>query len=93
VLWLAVEPGPQVLRLQAACESAARSAGFAAEARPFRPHLTLGRWRSRVRRPELPALDLGEASLERLVLFASELDPAGARHTELAAWPLGGALA
>jgi 2'-5' RNA ligase len=90
VLWLSVEPGPELLELQTACEAAATGAGFAPEAKPFRPHLTLGRWRFRVPRPALPPLDLGEAPLERLVLFESRLDPEGARHSELAAWPLGG---
>lgn len=91
VLWLAVDPGPRVLELQADCERAAVAAGFAPDAKAFRPHLTLGRWRGRAGRPDLPELDLGETALDRLVLFASELRSSGARHTELGAWPLGGA--
>jgi 2'-5' RNA ligase len=90
VLWLAVEPGPEVALLQQACEAAACGAGFAAEPKPFRPHLTLGRWRGRAGRPALPALDLGCALLDRLVLFESELRSSGARHAELDSWPLGG---
>lgn len=90
ILWLGVEPGPGVLELQQACEQAAQSAGFAPEPRPFRPHLTLGRWRERVRRPELAALELGVARLERLVLFESRLDPRGAVYTPLHTFRLGG---
>ena len=39
---------PSILHLQRACERAARTAGFDREERPFRAHLTLGRWRERV---------------------------------------------
>ena len=46
---------PPVLDLQRACERAARAAGFEREERPFRAHLTLGRWRERAARPDLPA--------------------------------------
>lgn len=90
VLWLGMElPGP-VLALQAACEAAARAAGFEAEGRAFRAHLTLGRWRDRGQRPTLPAVDLGTTSLDRLTLFRSDLRSSGAIYTPLATFPLGG---
>jgi 2'-5' RNA ligase len=83
---------PDALReLQGACERAAVSAGFAPEPRPFRAHLTLARWRSGARRPPLPRFELGVTRLDRLVLFASRLDPAGPRHTPLATFPFRGA--
>jgi 2'-5' RNA ligase len=91
VLWLGVEMPPSLLALQRACEQAAAAAGFPRETKPFRSHLTLGRWRDRVRRPELPAADLGAVGLEYLVLFKSELRPAGAVHTPVATWPLAAA--
>jgi 2'-5' RNA ligase len=56
VLWLALEVPPPVLDLQHACERAARAAGFEREERPFRAHLTLGRWRERAPHPDLPSL-------------------------------------
>jgi len=65
------------------------AAGFAAESRPFRPHVTLGRWRERVRRPAAPALDLGPTALGPVVLYRSDLRPQGAVHTPLRAFPLG----
>lgn len=89
VLWLGLEV-PQAIRdLQLACERAALSAGFEREDRPFRAHLTLGRWRDRAPRPELPAADLGTTRLERLVLFRSDLRPGGAVYTPLASYALG----
>ncbi len=89
VLWVGVELPPPASDLQRACEQAARDAGFAPEERPFRAHLTLGRWRERAARPELPAVDLGETRLESLVLFRSETRPEGASYTPLQHFPLG----
>jgi 2'-5' RNA ligase len=90
VLWLGVELPPQALELQRACERAALDAGFEREPRPFRAHLTLGRWRDRAARPELPETDLGPTRLESLVLFRSELLKGGAVYTPLARFALGG---
>jgi 2'-5' RNA ligase len=91
VLWLGVSLSAAMRELQAACESAAVAAGFPPEGRPFRSHLTLGRWREteRVSRPALPAVDLGAARVERLVLFRSDLRPSGSVYTPLAICPLG----
>lgn len=89
VLWLGLDLPPETRELQAACEAAAVAAGYSREARPFRPHLTLGRWRERAPRPTLPPVELGVARLDRLVLYRSELRPAGAVYTPLAGFPLG----
>jgi 2'-5' RNA ligase len=90
ILWLGLELEQPGHELQRACERAAREAGFEAEPRPFRPHLTLGRWRDRVRRPPLPDADLGRVRLEWLTLFRSELCQEGARHSPLVRAALGG---
>ena len=89
VIWLGLELLPAVQELQSSCERAAVAAGFPAEGRPFRPHVTLGRWRDRVRRPAAPALDLGATALGPVVLFKSDLRPEGAVHTPLRTFPLG----
>jgi RNA 2',3'-cyclic 3'-phosphodiesterase len=88
-LWLGLEVPPPVLELQHACERAARAAGFEKEERPFRAHLTLGRWRERAARPDLPPVDLGTTRLDTLALFRSDLQPGGAVYTPLARFPLG----
>jgi 2'-5' RNA ligase len=90
VLWLGMELPAPVLALQAACEAAARAAGFEAEGRPFRAHLTLGRWRDRAQRPALPGADLGTTTFDNLTLFRSELRSTGAIYTPLATFPLAG---
>jgi 2'-5' RNA ligase len=92
VLWLGLELPEPLLALQAATERAAVAAGFPREGRAFAPHLTLGRWRERDRRPDLPAADLGPARVAALVLFRSELRPEGSRYTPLALLPLGAAI-
>jgi 2'-5' RNA ligase len=89
VLWLSLEVPASVLELQKACERAARTAGFEAEDRPFRAHLTLGRWRQSAPRPELPAVDLVTTRLETLAIFRSDLRPDGAVYSPLARFRLG----
>jgi RNA 2',3'-cyclic 3'-phosphodiesterase len=88
VLWLGVSLPPPLVALQAACEAAAQRAGYAPEARPWRSHLTLARWRDPRRCGPLPVADVGEVRLDRLVLFQSELRPGGAVHTPLLELPL-----
>ena len=89
VLWVGVELPPAAKELQRACERAARDVGFEPEPRPFRAHLTLGRWRDRAARPVLPASELGPTRLESLVLFRSETAQGGAVYTPLARFALG----
>lgn len=84
VLWLGSELPEPLLALQRSCEDAAVQCGAEAETKPFRSHLTLGRWRERVRRPELPPVDLGAMMLSAVVLYESRLDTRGAIHTPLA---------
>jgi 2'-5' RNA ligase len=93
VLWLGLEMPAEGAALQAACEKAAVASGFEPETRAFHPHLTLGRWRDRARRPRLPDVDLGSAQVGALVLYRSDLRPSGSVYTPLAVFPLGGAAA
>jgi 2'-5' RNA ligase len=92
VLWLGLSMPPAAHALQSACEGAAVRAGFEAEPRAFQPHLTLGRWRERTRRPALPEVDLGEGVVDRLVLFRSQPRSSGSEYTPLSEFPLQGAL-
>ncbi len=95
LLWLGVsEPTGRMLELQSALKRAAQALGFARESRPFHPHLTLARAATGGRTRPVGPESAGETWLERVhraVLFQSVLLPAGARHTVLEAFPLGGA--
>lgn len=90
VLWLGLDLPAAMRTLQAACERAARAAGFEPETRAYQPHVTLGRWRERVARPVLPEVEPLTTRIERLVLFRSDLKPAGAVHTPLHVLELAG---
>lgn len=89
VLWIGIALPEPILELQLACEEAAVASGFAPEPRPFRSHLTLGRFREGARRPSLPAVDLGHAFLDTLVLYRSQPQRQGAVYTPLVTFPLG----
>jgi 2'-5' RNA ligase len=91
VLWLGLALPEPIFALQAACEAAAQQIGLAPEPRPFRPHLTLGRWRSPASRPALPPIVLGTTRLSRVVLYESRLGPRGATHAPLGSFALGSA--
>ena len=69
--------------------------GFAKERRPFRAHLTLGRFKGKTDPKRLAGVLLAAAGTDsvpfeadRVILFQSELKPTGAVHTPLAAYPL-----
>jgi 2'-5' RNA ligase len=102
ILWAGVHEGAREARaIQARLEAALEARGFGREARPWHPHLTLGRvfdprrW-TRDAGPELRAA-LGRALtrpspptlVQAIALVRSQLSPAGARYTVLVEVPLG----
>jgi RNA 2',3'-cyclic 3'-phosphodiesterase len=88
VLWIGLDLALRFLVLQRDCEAAAIATGFAPEERPFRPHLTLGRWKDRAPRPLLPEADLGLCPLDELVLFRSDTRAGGSVYTPIGRYPL-----
>ncbi len=98
VVWAGVEAGGEGLRrLAEALEREFGALGFAREARPYSPHLTVGRVRGPGEGPALlealarrAAAELGEAfRTERLLLLESRLLPGGSRYECLLASALG----
>jgi RNA 2',3'-cyclic 3'-phosphodiesterase len=91
VVWIGLgQEGEAVTRLQREIESKTFELGFAPEGRPFQPHLTLGRVRSSKGKNPLiqmierkSDLDLGSFLVDRVILFRSDLRPAGAVYTKL----------
>lgn len=98
VFWVGVRPTSGLGMLHGRVSAAVQSAGFEPEARPFRPHVTIGR----VRRGREATRDLIDAvtsvtveqrfDVESIALVESTLGPAGARHDLAGAFRLGGLL-
>ena len=86
VLWVGLdEPDARLFKLYALLEDEVRSQGFEAERRPFRPHLTVARFK----RPDRSLSELGPPILERafgesdvseVVLLESRLGREGASY-------------
>ena len=96
VLWVGVHDDTRdgrLLALAEAVEHAARSAGHAAETRPFRPHLTVARaarGRRATARDTSFEIRRVDTRATELTLFQSRLGPGGARYTRLEGFPLAG---
>lgn len=99
VVWVGVDADPDLAGIQAQVASAVRTALPAAQldGRAWKPHITLARcappWplasvgRLQVAGRALPSLPF---RIAEGVLFASELQPTGAVHTQVAVFPLRG---
>ena len=96
VLWVGLQDrsGGALAALATALESEARAAGFAAEDRPFAPHLTLARVAAdgKPRKPEIEVGSLGSFRAQSLTLFRSVPGRGGAVYTALERYPIGRAL-
>jgi 2'-5' RNA ligase len=75
-------------RLAAHLRREAAALGLPVDTRPLVPHLTLLRVSRAAAWPTLPPLPPQSVTPDRLILFRSWLNPAGARHQALDAWPL-----
>jgi RNA 2',3'-cyclic 3'-phosphodiesterase len=103
IIWLGLAEGALAARgLQARVMTALGARGFPPEARPWHPHLTLGRvpderrWRReggaalRQAIGRAGSLAVARLPVRGVSLMTSELLPSGARYTERASRPLGG---
>ncbi|UCE84903.1 MAG: RNA 2',3'-cyclic phosphodiesterase [Deltaproteobacteria bacterium] len=91
VVALGLAPFESIAELAAAVERGVVAAGFEAEARPFRAHLTLGRVRGRYALPsDAPAPAPCPFEVGEIALLASDLSPSGPTYTRLERLPLGG---
>ncbi len=100
VLWMGLQGDVlRMGRLRDRLQKKLKPFGIKTERRPFKPHLTLGRFKKGAHPwPHLDHLiakygDLKgrTCSLKELVLFKSDLTPGGAIYTKLDAWQLEGA--
>ena len=90
VLWVGLE-GQSLATLAAKVETALEPVGFEREKRGFKPHLTIGRWRSFDGRPELlrdelenrKGYDFGQSWVGEVVFFQSILRAEGVVYSPL----------
>jgi 2'-5' RNA ligase len=86
VLWLGLVPEEPLRALYTAWQEALRRNDMQPEAKPFTPHLTIGRFRQRSTELEKILADPAGTSfhavlpVERLVLYESRLTPGRAEH-------------
>lgn len=71
VLWLGLEPCPALEDLAADLRGTLQEAGEAFDAKPFRPHLTLARFRAPLPVGEFTAPSPAHFAADRLALFES----------------------
>ncbi|MDQ4095262.1 MAG: RNA 2',3'-cyclic phosphodiesterase [Actinomycetota bacterium] len=94
VLWAGLDDPKGLLRsLANDLDERLEPLGFESEQRPFRAHVTLARFKERVRADGLPGLDLGENAVfgvQAIELFRSHLSPRGPRYEVVRSFPLGG---
>lgn len=90
VFWVGIEAPPSLERLATLVEDALEPLGIAREQRAFRPHLTLGRFKSeeglgklRDTIARLPSREFGRMEARVFTLFQSMLGPHGARYVKL----------
>ena len=87
VLWAGVEDGGEINKLGARIESAMTGIGYAAETRPFHPHVTVARMRETrlLKEVVLPVAEqmFGDTRIEAVTLFESETKSSGSVYTEI----------
>ena len=96
-IWVDVDDADgQIVQLQKNLAETLLELGFPMERRPYKPHVTLGRTRSRrVQRPEWSQAvaryrneELGLLPVDEVVVYSSELERRGPTYTALARCPL-----
>lgn len=90
VVWAGIEESPPLFTLQQRVVSALEAASIPFANKRFRPHLTLGRFKSLTHLDELfqtlekeEARFFGTTEISSMELIKSELKPTGAEHTVL----------
>jgi 2'-5' RNA ligase len=90
VLWIGTREQPVLAELQERFESGLEKIGISREARPFHPHLTLGRIKGPFALAEIvaelkkqEAAAFGEMIVDKVTLFKSVLRPTGAEYSIL----------
>jgi RNA 2',3'-cyclic 3'-phosphodiesterase len=94
VFWASLEAPPDLARLAVQVEKAMEPLGFPPEQRPFKPHLTLARFKMPTSQRKLESLVavhdnplLGSFQVSEFFLWESRLLPGGAEYHKIARFP------
>jgi 2'-5' RNA ligase len=97
VVWVGIEDATPLADLQRDVDAAMTELGYPAEGRPFSPHLTIGRVRSRKGITEMMKsledyrkIAFADLKIQGITLMKSELKPGGAEYDSLAHIPFEG---
>jgi 2'-5' RNA ligase len=98
IVWMGVEPDPNLELLQHDLAGACEALGYERDARAFRPHITLGRARTPLRADAARSLAAAARSVtwsatveaRSVDIMESRLLPSGAQYSVAAAIPLRG---
>ena len=92
IVWAGIQSGSEAMcEIQESIAAGLQSIGYPREARPFRPHLTLGRIR-RNSRPDsklgeelvlLDGFDAGSTQVHQVIVYSSFLDRSGPVYTPI----------
>ncbi len=98
VLWVGLDAPTALKALMNGVETVAASLGYAAEDRPFSPHLTIGRVGQNISNSDLSLIsnaleqvkigELGIVPVDSVHIFKSDLQPGGSVYTALYNLPL-----
>jgi RNA 2',3'-cyclic 3'-phosphodiesterase len=98
VIWIGLEAPPALETLRRGVETSAAQLGYAAEERPFSPHLTIGRVGQNISASDAKHIHtlldatkigiLGTLNVGTIHIFKSDLRPAGSVYTHLYALPM-----
>jgi 2'-5' RNA ligase len=87
ILWLGIQPEHELIDLYDRLSKELGSLGLKLDPRPYRPHLTIGRFK---RSPKQTATlcpflshNCGSLTIDRMILFHSKLTVGGAVHTPI----------
>lgn len=89
VLWAGIEENSALKTLRDKVEKKCVSAGFEAEERPFKPHITLGRMKGASKSEVMEFInqhkqfEISDIPIDKFVLYQSKLHPEGAEYIEL----------
>lgn len=93
VIWLGLEPADKLIELHAELADRLERLGLLDERCPYRPHLTIGRFKTTPKDAAqlCPFLsqECGSLCIDSLALYSSRLTPSGAVHTPLQQVKLG----